>query len=337
MGDSRLTTHLQAAATLALLSDRQLTDRLATAEVVSEGIGGTGVRLDVDGTPVFAKRVPLTALEQQHRFSTANLYDLPPFCHYGLGSPEGSAWRELALHVLATGWVLGGECEYFPLLHHWRVLPLRADRVADRALEDDVVYWGGSSAVRRRLEEVEVAEASVVLFCEYFPTTLHAWLPAHLDQAERIERQLFETAAFLRAQGVLHFDTHFGNFLTDGDRLALTDFGLAFATRFDLSAEERAFAALTIEHDEAYLAMHLTQWLVTEVCDTRDRDSRRAAVRRAAAGELALPEPVAAVVARHAKTAVEFTEFYDRLREDREAGFPKGIVDKSVDADPARG
>ncbi|MEV0071775.1 MULTISPECIES: hypothetical protein [unclassified Amycolatopsis] len=323
MGDSRLTNHLRVSTALALLSDRQLTERLADAEVVSEGIGGTGVRLDVDGTPVFAKRVPLTELELRHPHSTANLYDLPVFCHYGLGSPEGSAWRELALHVMATGWVLGGECEYFPLLHHWRVLPLRANRVPDRPLEEDVEYWGGSSAVRRRLEELEAAEASVVLFCEYFPTTLHAWLPAQLDQAERVEQQLFETAAFLKAQGVLHFDTHFGNFLTDGERVYLTDFGLAFATRFDLSAEERAFAELTLEHDSAYLAMYLTQWLVTEVCGTWDRAERVAAVRRAAAGELPLPESVASVVARHAKTAVEFTDFYDRLRVDREAPFPR--------------
>ncbi|WIX81340.1 hypothetical protein QRX50_11540 [Amycolatopsis carbonis] len=322
MGDSRLTDHLRVATALALLSDRQLTERLSSAEVVSEGIGGTGVRLDVDGTPVFAKRVPLTELELRHPHSTANLYDLPVFCHYGLGSPAGSAWRELALHVMATGWALGGECEYFPLLHHWRVLPLRADRVPDRPLEADVEYWGGSSAVRRRLEEVEAAESSVVLFCEHFPTTLHAWLPSHLDQTERVEEQLFETAAFLRAEGVLHFDTHFGNFLTDGERLYLTDFGLAFATRFDLSAEERAFAELNLEHDSAYLAMHLTQWLVTEVCGTWDRAARVAAVRRAAAGELPLPDPVASVVARHAKTAVVFTDFYDRLRADREAPFP---------------
>lgn len=324
MGDSRLTDHLRVATSLSLLSDRQLTERLKTAEVVSRGIGGTGARLDIDGIPVFAKHLPLTDLERQHPHSTANLYDLPLFCHYSFGgSPEGSAWRELALHTMATGWVLGGECEYFPLLHHWRVLPLRAGRVPDRPLEEDVEYWGGSSAVRRRLEELETAESSVVLFCEYFPTTLHEWLKTHLDESERVEQQLFETAAFLRAQGVLHFDTHFGNYLTDGSRIYLTDFGLAFATRFDLTAEERAFAAANVEHDEAYLAMYATQWLVTEVCGTWDRAARMAAMRRAAAGDLPLPEPVASVVARHVKRAVVFTDFYDRLREDHEAPFPK--------------
>ncbi|MBB4687802.1 protein kinase family protein [Amycolatopsis jiangsuensis] len=326
MEDSRLTRHLRVATALALLSDRQLLDRLGAAEVVAEGIGGTGVRLDVDGVPVFAKRVPLTDLERRHPHSTANLYGLPVFCHYGLGSPEGSAWRELAAHVMATGWVLAGECEHFPLLHHWRVLPVAAGRVPDRGFEEDLAYWGGSDAVRRRLTELDETTSSVVLFCEYVPTTLHSWLPTHLDQVERVEQQLFTTVAFLRQRDLLHFDAHFGNFLTDGDRLHLADFGLALSRRFDLNAEEREFAELHVGYDEAYVSMHLVNWLVTELCGTGDRPARVAAVRRAAAGELTLPEPVASVVARHAATAVVLNDFFDRVAERRETPFPAGSV-----------
>ncbi|MFE3178608.1 hypothetical protein ACFXPA_32300 [Amycolatopsis sp. NPDC059090] len=322
---SRISRHAAASTALSLLSDRQLTERLESAEVLSEGIGGTGARLDVEGVPVFAKRVPLTALERQHPHSTANLYGLPAFCHYGLGSPEGSAWRELALHVMATGWVLSGQCENFPLLHHWRVLPVLSGRVPDRSLEEDVEYWGGSAAVRRRLTELRDSSSSVVLFCEYFPTNLHRWLPGHLDQAERVASQVGETLSFLRAQGVLHFDNHFENFLTDGDRFALTDFGLAFARRFDLTESELAFAELNAEHDRAYGSMCLVNWLVTEVCGTWDRASRLAAVRHAAAGDLELPSPIAEVVASHAAVAVEMNDFYTRLQEDRETRFPAEV------------
>lgn len=329
MGDSRLTRHTTASAALALLSDRQLVDRLEAAQVVSEGIGGTGVRLEVDGVPVFAKRVPLTDRERAFPHSTANLYDLPMFCHYGLGSPEGSAWRELALHTLATGWVLTGECPHFPLLHHWRVLPLPAGRVPDRGLEDDVAYWGGSAAVRRRLTELAGATASIVLFCEYFPVTLHHWLPGRLHEIERVADQLFATTAFLRTQGLLHFDAHFGNFLTDGTGLYLTDFGLALSRRFDLTAAEVAFADRNAHHDEAYVAMHLVNWLVTELLGIPDRAGRVAAVRRAAAGGLELPGPVAQVVARHAPTAVVMNDFYDRLMgESREAAFPAEVFSR---------
>ncbi|WP_116200246.1 hypothetical protein [Amycolatopsis circi] len=322
MGSSRISRHAAASTALSLLSDRQLTERLESAEVLSEGIGGSGARLDVGGVPVFAKRVPLTSLERQHPHSTANLYGLPGFCHYGLGSPEGSAWRELALHVMANGWVLSGQCENFPLLHHWRVLPVLSGRVPDRSLEEDVEYWGGSLAVRRRLMELQEASSSVVLFCEYFPTNLHRWLPGHLDQAERVASQVGETLSFLRAQGVLHFDNHFENFLTDGDRFVLTDFGLSFARRFDLTEEELAFAELNTEHDRAYGSMYLVNWLVTEVHGTWDRESRLAAVRKAAAGELELPSPIADVVARHAAVAVEMNDFYTRLQADRETRFP---------------
>ncbi|MGW7532841.1 hypothetical protein [Amycolatopsis sp. NPDC054798] len=325
MGSSRISRHAAASTALSLLSDRQLIERLESAEVLSEGIGGTGARLDVDGVPVFAKRVPLTELERQHPHSTANLYGLPAFCHYGLGSPEGSAWRELALHVMANGWVLSGECENFPLLHHWRVLPVLAGRVPDRPLEEDVEYWGGSASVRRRLTELRDASSSVVFFCEYFPTNLHRWLPGHLPEVERVVAQIADTLSFLRAQGVLHFDNHFENFLTDGDRFVLTDFGLAFAHRFDLTEEELAFAELNAEHDRAYGSMYLVNWLVTEVCGTRDRESRLAAVRKAAAGGLALPSPIAEVVSRHASAAVEMNGFYGRLLEDRETPFPAGV------------
>jgi len=324
MGSSRASRHFTASTALSLLSDAQLLDRLSAAEVLSEGIGGTGSRLDVDGVPVFAKRVPLTALEQQHRHSTANLYDLPSFCHYGLGSPQGSAWRELALHVMANGWVLGGQCANFPLLHHWRTLPVPSGRIPDRSIEEDIAYWGDAPGVRQRLTELEETPDSLVLFCEYFPTTLHRWLPTHLDAAPRIEEQLFATVSFLEEQGVTHFDTHFDNFLTDGEQLYLTDFGLACSRRFDLSASEREFYELTVEHDRGYTAMYLVNWLVTEIRGTWNRPARLAAVQQAARGELELPEPAAGVVSRHAEAAVVMNGFHSRLMEDRRELFPVG-------------
>jgi hypothetical protein len=322
MGSSRIARHVSASAALSLLSNEQLVERLNSAEVLSEGIGGTGARFEAGGVPVFAKRIPLTRLEQRNPHSTANLYGLPVFCHYGLGSPEGSAWRELVLHIMATGWVLAGDSEHFPLLHHWRILPVRSGRVPDRALDEDVEYWGGSAGVRERLTEAHAATDSLVLFCEYFPTTLHRWLPEHLDQAPRMTEQALAIVDFLGAQGVQHFDAHFENFLTDGDRLYLTDFGLALADRFALTAAERDFFAKNTGHDRAYVVMHLLDWLVTELGEADSRASRVAAVRRVAAGELVLPGALAELAAEHAPTAVVLNDFYDRLAQRRETPFP---------------
>jgi hypothetical protein len=50
---------------LALRSDRQLGELVEQAPLLGSGIGGTSVVLDVDGVPVFAKRVPLTDLERR--------------------------------------------------------------------------------------------------------------------------------------------------------------------------------------------------------------------------------------------------------------------------------
>ena len=51
--------------------------------------------LDVDGVAVFAKRIPLTDLELAHPHSTANLFELPVYCQYGVGGPgsmDGVSW-----------------------------------------------------------------------------------------------------------------------------------------------------------------------------------------------------------------------------------------------------
>ncbi|WP_328604917.1 hypothetical protein OG943_33460 [Amycolatopsis sp. NBC_00345] len=333
MGNPRLARHATASTALSLLSDRQLAAVLDAAPVVSTGIGGTAVRLDVEGVPVFAKRVPLTDVERApgNVRSTANVFELPVFYNYGLGSVGGGVWRELAVHVMATGWVLSGQCASFPLLHHWRELPMARREPGDAAeRERSVEFWDGSPAVRRRLEQLDGATSSIVLFCEYFPHDLHHWLPSHLGESERVERQLLEAVEFMNGQGLLHFDAHFGNVLTDGHQVYLADFGLALSDRFDLTDEERAFAKLNAGHDHAYVTTQLVNWLVTEVAGTTERADRVEYVRRAAAGGADLPEPVASVVARHAPTAVVLNEFYGSLYfESRETPFPAGALTRS--------
>ena len=44
-----------------------------------KGIGGTSLQIEIDNTPVFVKKVPLTDLELQpeNYMSTANIFNLP--------------------------------------------------------------------------------------------------------------------------------------------------------------------------------------------------------------------------------------------------------------------
>jgi len=112
--------------TLAGLDTEQLTAAVGATPTGAVGVGGSSSVLSVDGGPVFATRIPITDLELAHPHSTANLFDVPTYCQYGmfrLAGPGFSAWRELAANVVLTDGVLAGETESFPLLHHWRSHP----------------------------------------------------------------------------------------------------------------------------------------------------------------------------------------------------------------------
>lgn len=110
---------------LSLLSDHRLGEVVAAATPLGSGIGGRSAALDINGTRVFVKRIPLTDIELrlENVRSTANIFELPMFYQYGVGSAGFGAWRELAVHTMTTNWVLGDEYAGFPLMYHWRVLP----------------------------------------------------------------------------------------------------------------------------------------------------------------------------------------------------------------------
>ncbi|GAB2899603.1 hypothetical protein GCM10027074_77760 [Streptomyces deserti] len=153
---------------LAQRSDRRLGELVEAAVPLGSGIGGTSALLEVDGKPVFVKRVPLTDMERlpEHARSTANVFGIPTFCQYGVGGGPGfGAWRELAVHTMTTNWVLEGQCQGFPMMYHWRVLPDRCALPEELAeVERVVAYWGGSSEVRRRIEALQQSTASLALF-----------------------------------------------------------------------------------------------------------------------------------------------------------------------------
>ncbi len=332
---ARLTAHAAVSASLASYSDHALLELLGAAAPVGSGIGGTSVLVDVAGTPVFVKRVPLTDLERrpEHVRSTANLFDLPLFCHYGvgaLGGPGFGVWRELAAHVMTTDWVLAAEHEGFPLMYHWRVLPDSTPLPAELAdVERAVAYWDGGPQVRGRIHALRQASASVALFLEYIPQNLHQWLGARVEAGGEstdrasvmVESALEDGTSFMNGRGLLHFDAHFENILTDGRRLYFADFGLAVSSGFDLAPEEAAFFGRHRSYDRSYTAMYLVNWLVTALhgCPRQDREGRYALVRAYAEGRrparpAGLPEATAEVIARNAPVAAAMSDFVDRFR-----------------------
>ncbi|MEU3270298.1 hypothetical protein ABZ639_05595 [Saccharomonospora sp. NPDC006951] len=338
----RAERHAAVSAALTTMDDERLMAMLRSAPRRALGIGGHGTLVDVGGVAVWVKQVPLTAIEQGEDVagSTANTFGLPTFFHYGLGSVGAGAWREVAAHDMATEWALEGKGHGVALLHHSRVLPLpRGDQQpwADRSeLDTTVEFWHNSSAVRERLTALAAAPATIALFMEYQPETLHTWLagqcgPDRLEAAlDMVERELLAIAGLLRHNGMVHFDTHFENILTDGHRLYLTDFGLASASRFDLSAAERSFLRRNDSHDVSYVVTQLVNWLVTEFAGTTRREDRVDYVRQCAHGDQArrLPAPAAAIVERYAPIAAVLNDFYSRLLlESRAIPYPATTLD----------
>lgn len=320
------------------------------AEQLASGIGGSTLTFSLNGHKVFAKRVRLTDLElaPAHRMSTANLFGLPTYYQRNVGSAGFGAWRELAANVMATDWVLAQRLESFPLMYHWRVLegpssPRAAPRPVEWTdLEGMTRYWGDADAARARLTALAEARFSLVIFMEHVPWTLTAWLerqlgmpPAVMASAlEMIERGLTVDIPLMNSLGLLHGDAHFGNILTDGQRLYFADLGLAISERFALSAEEKNYLRHNATLDRGYSLAKFVNALVKAFAPAvPDVSDLFAMVRGAAQGQSMrdlvpdMPAHVAEIVHRHAPVAACINDFYVKLHsEDRRASYPSDAV-----------
>jgi len=323
----RFTDYESLSNTLARFSDKELAILLANAQPLHAGVGGRSVLLTIDSTPIFVKSIALTDLErrQEHVLSTANLFDIPLSCHYGLGGPGFSAWRELAATVIANDWVLSGACANFPLLYHWRVLP--SDHCEQ--LEGDVDFWIESAAVRARLEAIHEATAHVVLFCEYVPQNLLEWLSEQIHASEEaaetaiafVDAQLAPTIDFMNARGLTHFDTHFENITTDGRRFCVGDFGLALSLDFELAETEVEFVARHRRYDHGRAAVGYVHCLSAAFLG-RDQWKENLNAFLKTALPPVLPA-IAAAIRRQAPLALAFLEFSRQLREeDKQTPYP---------------
>ncbi|GAA2734664.1 protein kinase family protein [Streptomyces nogalater] len=343
---ARVSAYATVGAQLSLLSDRRLGDAVAAAPALGSGIGGRRGEMEVAGIPVFVKRIPLTDIETRpkHVRSTANLFGLPLHYQYGVGSAGFGAWRELAAHVMTTAWVLKGEFAGFPLMYHWRVLPDRPPAgFADEfgGVEGAVAHWEGSSAVRHRLEAIGRSSLSLVVFLEHVPRTLAAWLGATREAAGTgpgggssylwVEDALLRGSEFMSSRGLVHFDAHFANLLTDGRQVYFADFGLALSRHFELSAREAAFLADHLVYDRSYGPWHLLRHHLPET--VRGDMELGTFLREWIAGRRpdGVPPGISAIIDRHAPHAVVMDDFARRLvTESRRTPYPAARIRRAL-------
>jgi len=328
------------------LTDGEVARLLAASDALGSGIGGVRWLVEVAGARVFVKQVPLSEpeLTPQGFRSTANLFDLPMGCHYGIASPGFGVWREVAANEAATRMVAAGRANAFPMLYHWRIReePLGSSDL-DAIVEEVAGLWHGTPKVQARLTALANAPATVLLFFEFIPTTLLDWLDRQVglgtdatDAAiETVEADLLEIAADLTSAGLLHFDAHFGNMLTDGSRIYLADFGLANSPQFQLADSERRFIAENATHDRCHMLTRLVDWTVAALIDGQDWEQRDLRIRMVRDGDqsgIAHLSPTAvSAIQRHAPVAAVINDFYRRLRfDDRQAEYPTDAIQRAL-------
>jgi hypothetical protein len=270
--------------------------------------------------------------------STANMFDSPLSYQYGIGSAGFGAWRELLTHIMTTNWAIMGKCINFPIMYHWRILPsgpgdLNTDYWGD--IEGHCRYWGNANAIRKRVTDLNKASAYIALFLEYIPQNLQEWLSAEIangdDSAETavefVDEHLNITNKYMNEHGLMHFDAHFKNILTDGKRLYFSDFGLALSAKFDLTPAETAFLKQHQSYDQTCAAVNLLHCIITSLFG-KERWHLR--LREYLAGELSnVPPGINTIINRYGPIALLMDDFFQKLQnESKSTSYPAAQLEK---------
>ena len=178
-----------------------------------------------------------------------------------------------------------------------------------------------------------MATEDIVLFLEYIPENLHAWLRKQIaiggDAAESactmVENNLNSITSFINSRGLLHFDAHFTNILTDGHRLYFSDFGLAMCNRFELSEAESEFFMKHHNYDRCYTIAYFVEWILTEYFGAENwfTGKYNAVLHEYASGKgKPLPAAIEKIVMRYLPIAIVMNDFFLKLKECKSTPYP---------------
>ncbi|MBD2500930.1 BUD32 family EKC/KEOPS complex subunit [Anabaena azotica] len=83
------------------------------------------------------------------------------------------------------------------------------------------------------------------------------------------------TIGFLKRKGIIHFDAHFHNVLTDGELIYLSDFGLVLDKSFALTKDEELFFEQNIFYDYGEILWSLSYLIRSSFDLCSDSDKHR--------------------------------------------------------------
>lgn len=329
---------------LASLSKEQLISLLREGQSMHKGIGGSSHLIAIDNIPIFVKKIPLSDLELQseHYRSTANIYHLPLYYQYGVGSAGFCTWRELETHIVTTDWIISGQCPNFPILYHWRIMPNGPDDINTDYwgnLDQYCQYWENSEAIRHRVKSIVDSKSHITLFLEYVPKNLDTWLDEEFKKGQEasdaaiqfVEKDLNLTNHFMNNHGLIHFDVHFQNILTDGQLLYFSDFGLALSTQFDLDDDERAFIKKHYNYDQACAAVNLLHSITTTQYGKDNWEIKLKEFVRNQENKCSIYQRT--IVKKYASIALTMDKFFQKLqKESKKTIYPSEEIDQMLSA-----
>lgn len=263
--DNRKQKYYKLNTKISYLSDKDINNLKKEKE--STGWGKNAI-VQIDGEKVFVKKIAVTKLEYDNQFDTANLYNVPVFCNYGIGSLGFNCFRELAMHVKTTNWVLNDDIENFPLMYHYRIIkneyPLKHFDKKNE-LKEYIKKWNNDKNIEKYAIAKDNAKYEIVIFLEYFPYVLYDLLKPDVKQVNSYIAQMTKTIDFLKKNNIIHFDAHQGNIVSDGKTFYLTDFGLVLDIEFNLTDLERDFFKRNDYYDYATILSNIGEPLTNQI------------------------------------------------------------------------
>lgn len=331
----RRAAHTQLSKTLSAFSNESLLKALNSWEARShQGISGTSIIGEIDDTPIFVKKIPITDLEllKENQNKTHNLFNLPLCYQYGVGSLGFGAWRELMAHEITTNWVLSNSCQNFPLMYHWRILP---DETSSINLEywgsDDkyLDYWENNPFINKRLEGLRQGRKSIFVFLEQFPMNLANYLENTLKNEscdtnkvitlEKIFSSFEQATRFMKEQQFVHMDAHLANVLVKDDEVYISDFGLSISPKFNLSKKEIKFMEEHLDYDKLSSNCFLVHGVLSKYINDDNWDESLSSYIK---DNSSVPDSINKVIASKINDAIKMNDFYRRLKEDKSTLYP---------------
>ena len=154
---------------------------------------------ELDGSKIFCKQLDMTDIEKNNQFDTSNLFNLPTYYNYGIGSAGFNCFRELLMHIKTTNWVLDGQIENFPLMYHYRIIetPLDESKYNENFINEMTNKWNNKQ-VGEYLKARAYRQYSIMMFFEYIPLNLEEWLDDDYQKNKLYLEQILKIIRFLR-------------------------------------------------------------------------------------------------------------------------------------------